>query len=182
MLKGYLFSVGVLASCSAATPEVPNEIVLGVAIKTADAGRVTIAYTDETHQTDLPSIAEGAIPTGFAWATISIRDVDAVAMTSDAGLAIADLREANRQLSFSQVYPGPCNPALNDFSTCWLLESYTSGMEGFTGRLTLRESNAVISGSFDIDWVGLTDRFGEPIQQHQHTTSAIFNVAVRVSP
>lgn len=81
-----------------------------------------------------------------------------------------DLR-TGETVTFSQVYPGLCNPALGNYETCLLYESYTTGLDGLSGSVHIEMNDNVVTGSVSIDWQGYTDRFGSPVQWHQHGTS-----------
>jgi hypothetical protein len=162
----------------------PEEVrtAQGVAIKASDGPNVTIAYARTENSGELPKVLESTSPRNFPWVAITITDVDAAKMGTAEGLVIADASDPESGVIFSQVYLGPCNPALSDYSDCFLFEKYESGEPAFRGRFHLIETGSTISGFFDVSWEGLTDRFGEPLQQHRHETSAVFKVALKVVP
>lgn len=137
-----------------------------------------LAYTDLAQQDQLPQILEGGQPTGFHWAMLNVPVSLSVAI--DGTELTADLADATAGIAFQQVYQGVCNPARTDFNECWLYEHYSSGQEGLSGRIQLKVEGAMAQGRIDIEWAGYTDRFGDPIQYHQHGTSVSINVPVSI--
>ena len=120
------------------------------------------------HRADEP--ISGA-PKDFYWVSFAIPDSDDERLFTEEGFTW-EMTDASRDVVFAQVYRDTCNPALEDFSPCWLYEKYRSGETALTGRVSLRVRDGVAFGSYEIYWEGLTDRFGEPLQQHGHQTIA----------
>ena len=144
-------------------------------VRNGDAG-VTIAYAGADDIDRLPEIVDGARPQDLRWGSLTIGAPSTALLGSEAGL-VADLRDISTNVTFAQVYLGACNPASSDFSACWLYESYKAGDPGLTGTLTLRLSEDV-TGSIDVTWERLTDRFGDPIQWHRHGTLSDFQIPI----
>lgn len=137
-----------------------------------------LAYTSIAQQDHLPEILAGGSPVGFHWAMLKVpQKLSTVVGGTD---ITGDLSDPQGGIAFRQVYEGVCNPAQTDFNECWLYESYTSGEEGLSGRIRLRVDGTSAQGALDIQWAGMTDRFGEPIQYHQHGTSVSINVPISI--
>jgi hypothetical protein len=98
-------------------------------------------------------------------------------MMKPQGLQI-DLRDQLSNFSFSQVFLGPCNPALSNFQTCFLYETLDAGAQGVSGTLRLSIKDSVLSGDYDVSIEGYTDRFGDPTQWNKHGTIANVSAAI----
>jgi hypothetical protein len=138
-----------------------------------------IAFADADHFNRLSEVTSGTSPTDFRWVMIGVPTIATGGLVDSSGLTI-DMSNPAIQFTFAQVYAGTCNPANGDFSTCLLLESYTAGDPGLVGSMFVHVIGSEATGSVDITWQGITDRFGPPPQWHQHQNIADFDVAVVV--
>ena len=161
---------GVLVIAGACTS--PSDAPMaGIARVTQDSDVITIALGGEDNASRLGEILGGEKRLGFHWYAITFPARDAHALHSSDGISV-DLANLGARVGFQQVYRSICNPATEDFSPCWLLESYAAGEPGLTGFITLRLTSDRIDGSFDVSWHGDTDRFGSPVQPYAHETAA----------
>jgi hypothetical protein len=140
-------------------------------------GRLAFAYTTAEEKARLPEVLGGQAPRDFPWVMITVLAPESEQAMSPQGLD-ASLADAGGRVMFAQVYPGPCNPATDDFSHCWLLESLVSGDDGVGGTLRLRITSASAVGGYDATFEGLTDRFGAPVQWLAHETTGSFDMPV----
>lgn len=145
-----------------------------MAMVSTSSTNVELAYTDASHGDLLGEILAGSRPMDFHWAKLSFPSSPALATTG----FVADLSDSGTRVTFEQVYAGVCNPALTNFNQCWLHERYAAGEPGLTGTVSLRVDTASARGVIDISWAGETDRFGDPVQYHQHGTTAAIDVPV----
>ncbi len=130
---------------------------------------ITIAITSEDNKDQLDLVLSGASPKTFHWVAFQMPASAHDSLVSAEGITL-DLKNAESNVQFSQVYRETCNPAKEDFSPCWIYEQYLSGQTGLSGSVLLRVADTQVFGSYDVSWEGLTDRFGEPIQQYSHQT------------
>jgi hypothetical protein len=144
-------------------------------------GQFAFAYTMEEKKTRLPEVLGGQAPKDFPWVMVTVLAPESQQAMSPQGLT-ASLVQAGGHVTFAQVYPGPCNPAKDDHSDCWLYESLVSGDEGVGGTLRLQIASASSVGAYDARFEGLTDRFGDPVQWLSHQTTGSFDVPVEVLP
>lgn len=159
----------------------PNIGTHASAVVSTAPDMTTLVFGAQDRAADLARVASGERPKDFPWIAAQVPNSLASNLRSLDGVHI-DLAEKQSGAAFLQVYGGPCNPALRDFSTCLLLEQYTSGETGLTGTMVLRITDSVASGSFDVTWEGDTDRFGEPVQWVSHETSAGYSGPVAEVP
>jgi hypothetical protein len=170
---GVMLLVGCDPSSSSDFPP-PGSEVGAIGMVSRSAGTVTFAYTAETARQRLPEILAGQQPKDFQWVAITFRGMHA----PDGALELsARLEDPAADVTFAHVYPGPCNPALQDFSDCLLFESVTSGDEGVSGSIQLHLANEA-SGAYDVVFEGITDRFGEPSQWHRLQSVGNFVVPI----
>lgn len=163
----------VLSGCSNAGDS-PKESTQTAMISTTAAG-TSFAYADPAANDRLSEVLSGANPKDFHWVMVTVPAAHAADLST--GLT-ADLTKTDSGIEFKQVYQGVCNPALRDFGQCWLFESYKTGEAGLSGVIQLRIANGFADGSIELSWEGDTDRFGDPIQHHQHGTSAGIHIPV----
>lgn len=170
-LCGILGAIG----CDAQTGLDPER--LPVALLDEDSGVTTLVFGSADHQADLDDIAEGAKPLTFAWTAVRVPSELRDQLMSPEGINV-EMTSAEHAVTFIQVYGDVCNPAANDFSHCYLYESYTAGDEGLSGslQLTLQGERAV--GRFAVVWEGITDRFQGQPQWHRHETSTGFTATL----
>jgi len=161
---------GVLVIAGACTS--PSDApTAGIARVTQGADAITIALGGEDNAYRLGEVLGGEKPLDFHWYAITFPARDAQALHGSDGVSV-ELTNLGARVGFQQVYRSTCNPATEDFSPCWLFESYAAGEPGLTGFITLRLISDRIEGSFDVSWQGDTDRFGEPVQPYAHETVA----------
>lgn len=167
-----LGSVGALLGCG--QQEGDNSVISkqAVASVTAQGTISKIAYTDATHADALVSVLDGEQPKDFHWVMVTF---PTSASASGVNNLVTDLTNAESNVTFTQVYQGVCNPALDNYNECWLFERYEAGEPGLSGSLQLTVMSDRATGMFDIVWEGLTDRFGAPTQWHKHGTLASFD-------
>lgn len=143
----------------------------GVAFVQTTTGSTKLVFVNETNASRSSDVLAGTNPSGFQWILIELGPNRSTELASAASTHV-DLTDATDGSVFSQEYSGPCNPANNDFNACWLFEKYHAGDVGLTGALDLHITNSgtIVEGDIDVKWSGLTNRFGDPIQQHTHET------------
>lgn len=134
-----------------------------------ETSELAVVFTAPENVGRAAGILDGERPRDFYWGLVTVPVSDAL----DAGV-LFDMADPESRAGFAQVYPGVCNPALEDFSHCFLYESYSSGEEGLSGRIWVQRDADEISISIDVSWEGITDRFGPPLQWHGHDTSMGF--------
>jgi hypothetical protein len=177
-VKGVGFVLVVTSlGCSESKSRPSNDTTVAIQAISSSVSSIEIAYTSSEYANQLPSIVASTPPKNFHWVSFGFPVGASDALHSAQGLQI-DLTDKSTTVTFSQVYPGPCNPAKNDFSDCWLYESYAAGDSGLTGSLAVTVHGAAASGGFNVTWEGITDRFGDPPQQHQHSTEGGFVAAI----
>lgn len=142
----------------------------------AQQSRTRLVFADATAKDRVSELLAGDKPTDFHWIMFEVDTAAMERVRSSEGLS-ADLSDSAANVSFSQVYPGPCNPALDRFDKCLLYERLISGSTGVTGRVSLKLGE-LLDASYDVSMEGTTDRFGEPLQWHKH--GSIGNVSARV--
>ena len=172
-------SIGVLSVACACSSDVAvskhtSEIR---AIVSTSKDVITVAYAQSEFEGRIGEVLDGLAPTDFYWTEVTIRGPSASAVFGTDGL-MAQLQDPDSGVLFRQVYPGPCNPAIGDDTTCFLYEKYTAGEEGLSGTVQLSVSATEALGFFDVTWEGLTDRFGPPEQWHRHGTKAGYRAPV----
>lgn len=138
----------------------------GVAVVRKDATRTSLVLVDEPNAARATEILDGGNPSQFHWILMRLSG-DGSELQNGVS---ADLSNLTSGVEFAQSYNGPCNPALSNFQPCWLLEDYKSGDSGLSGTVLLQVKDGIVSGQFHVSWTGVTDRFGEPAQQHTHNT------------
>jgi len=148
-----------------------------VAMVSTSNPTVVIAYTAQANQARLSDVTAGKVPTDFRWVSVAAPANALTAIRSESGLQV-DLTDASGGLTFSQVYVGPCNPAKDNYDNCLLYETYKSGDESLTGTVKLSWSNGDVLGSFDVNWEGMTNRFGDPVQWHKHGTLSSYQATL----
>ncbi len=169
---GYMFVV-LAVGCSSREENLSDDIS-EIAIAHSDSeGGLSLAYASTEKADRLPEVLSGQAPKDFRWVAVRIDKNLLGSVRSSEGLHIQ--MSSNPGISFSQVYQGVCNPALEDFSTCWLFESFASGDVGVSGTAFVRIGATDAHGVFDVSWEGITDRFGDPPQWHRHGTSTGYN-------
>lgn len=136
-----------------------------VAMRVVD-GRTTLAFADSSYQARLQEIIDGSRPMDFHWVAVTLPST----IDLHAGASL-DLAQPLPLVSFTQVYGGVCNPAAEDFSFCWLFESYGAGDQGLTGQMRLQLDATSVTGMWDVTWEGTTDRFQGQPQWHRHGTN-----------
>lgn len=178
-MREYWFLIAISGGCSTEPLSSPKNNNPAAAVLRRTEQFVVFAYTDQEHRSRLPQIADGELLKEFRWVRFEIAPSVAERMYSADGLR-ADLKSADAGVSIQQVYPGTCNPALADFSDCWLYERLDPGVPEVTGTLQIISEKELFSGGFETSWEGYTDRFGEPIQWGRHGTSAQFRAQEEV--
>ena len=166
MIRASLLLV-LLAACDTTPPTVK---VTTSAVVNAQAERTLVIFVEDGFVDRADAIASGERPKGFHWIALGIPQplVDRV---FEDGLRV-DLATEVFPFEFAQSYRDVCNPALDDYSPCWLSERYTARESGLQGKIDLRLDDERATVSIDISWEGDTDRFGKPIQWHRHSTTA----------
>jgi hypothetical protein len=164
------YSIVFLLACGESEVE-PKKETKAAMLSTSDE-TFRVVYGDGDRRDQFPAILDGARPRDFHWALLTVP-----APLVEAGSVILDLRQPNG-VTFTQVYYDVCNPAQEDFRSCWLFEDYQSGATGISGRITVTSDTSSISGLIDVAWEGVTDRFGTPAQWHRHGTLSDFTVPV----
>jgi hypothetical protein len=140
------------------------------AIALTKAGdKFSVVFANEEDAQNAERVLRGETPKDFIWVAFDLPISEQALSAAPDGLTYN--LESGSPVTFSQVYPGLCNPALGNYETCLLFESYTTGMSDLRGTIHLALRDGVATGSVAVDWQGYTDRFGEPLQWHQHGTS-----------
>ena len=148
----------------------------GVA-RVSETSEITIAFTSDEFKGRIDEILAGSQPRDFHWSSIRMPTSSHDALYSANG-AVIDLANATPGVQFSQVYMETCNPAKEDFTRCWIYETYLAGSDGLTGSIHLRLTDTQATGSYEISWHGDTDRFGPPVQSYAHETVANLGAAL----
>ena len=114
-------------------------------------------------------------PTLFHWVSVEVPEADAPMPDSQ---HVFDLGNPNVDITFQQSYEDSCNPSdPAETGRCWLRETYHAGTPGLSGTLSLsRDKTGILTLSYEVDWQGITDRFG-PLQWHRHMTTGRLMVA-----
>jgi hypothetical protein len=142
----------------------------GVA-RIVEDSKITVVITSEDNQSRIDEVLNGSAPKTFHWVSFEVPSAQHDALYSADGLSV-DMQNSATGVRFTQVYRETCNPALEDFSPCWILETYSAGETGLAGNAHLRLSATNVYGSYEVSWQGTTDRFGSPAQYYQHNTIA----------
>jgi hypothetical protein len=169
-----------LILCGGCSNEIPPGEHSGpraVAAMRATLDQTTYAFVEPANQHRLAEILGDTPPMNFHWVSITLPN----ALDVHAG-ANADLAQGSPTVRFRQVYGGVCNPAGEDFTFCWLHESYVSGETGLTGQLRLKLDGGIVDGMWDLSWEGITDRFQGQPQWHRHGTTASYVATLEVLP
>ena len=167
-MREVLFAI-VLAGCGGSTPDSdvkPDGTV--VAAITQQATQVRVAFASAANTARLSDVIAGQNPHDFDWVRVSVPIAAASAGTH------LDMSNVAAGAQFAQVYPEVCNPALQDNSSCQILESYSAGDPGMTGTGYLKVTASTAEAQFDISWQGITDRFGSPSQYYQHGSTIAY--------
>jgi len=168
-------AVAVLALCGCASdPQEPRAVGKMVAIVSTAPARSKLIVVDATAQDRVLELIDGSAPVDFRWLVFEVDTSRMEQVRSAAGLD-ADMRDGSSGLSFSQVYPGPCNPALDRFDKCLLVERLDAGKSGVSGDIHLQLGDS-LEGSYDVSIEGPTDRFGDPVQWHRHGSNGDVSV------
>ena len=160
-------AIFVTTGCDSPRPQPSGQ---GIA-RVVQATTVKVAFTSQDNQGLIDDVLNGAAPKTFHWSLFELPLTASGALYGPDGIDF-DLSDSSSQVRFSQVYRETCNPALQNFSPCWIYESYTSGDTGLSGKGNLRLTDVAATGSYQVVWQGITDRFGPPEQQYQHETDA----------
>lgn len=146
----------------------------GMAVLVGDDGLTTIVFTQNQDLKALQSLVDGSTPKGFDWVTVSFPSEMERDLSQPSGLRV-DFGDKTAEVTYRQGYRGPCNPAKEDLSACWLVEHVTAGEPGASGTLQLGLADGAVSGGWDITIERITDKFGEPKQWHRYSTSSVVN-------
>ena len=146
----------------------------GMAVLVGEEGLTTIVFTHNQDVKALQSLVDESPETGFDWVTLSFPSEMEHQLFQPSGLR-ADFSDKTAGVTFRQGYRGPCNPAKQDLSACWLVEHVTAGESGASGTIGLALVDGAVIGGWDITIERITDKFGEPSQWHRYSTSSSVN-------
>ena len=171
MAKARTVLLIMLAGCSKTPSANPT---YSSAITRADSptgSQIVVAFAPTQHRDRLSEVAAGTAAKEYRWVRVVMPATLGDALESETGVQLS-LTDSASSVAFSQAYLGPCNPAKDNFESCWLFESLTAGAPGTSGTIYLRSTAAEVHGSFDTLSEGLTDRFGDPVQWLRNQTLA----------
>ena len=163
-MRASLLSAVAFCACAGgeSPPSVPDPS--GVAMLEQRGEVLSIAFTSSDQSARLPEVLNGTAPQDFHWVLLTIP------ANASRGTSPIDLAIAHDDISFAQVYRDVCNPAVDNFSPCWLLERYVAGQDGLSGQIDVDIGDTTVTGRYDVTWEGITTRFGDPPQYHKHGT------------
>jgi len=115
--------------------------------------------------------------TDFWWVRIEVPKKGGASVDVSEG-AMFDLVTSDTALVFSHNYLDLCDPSSNATTSCWLLERYTVGDEGLSGRIRVQREVDTVSMQYRVEWEGITDRFEGPPQWHRHITNGQVAAAI----
>jgi hypothetical protein len=166
-----LVVVASAGGCEEQEPTPPQTPQATEAIAVVSQGEhTTLVFAETQHLDAARDVVMAKRPTGFPWVAIGLPASHAAQAASAKGVVL-DLADPATGATFSQSYQAACNPAREDFSPCWLYESYAAGDDHLTGSIELKVAAGTATALYEVTWEGLTDRFGDPIQWHKHGTS-----------
>lgn len=174
-MKRWIVAVPLLvAACS------PNESTRSDSERfgsiSTDSNRTTYVISERDPSPDLQAILDD-VPTDYWWVRIEVPSIDQAGNRVDVSTVSADLAAAAVPIVFVQNYFDSCNPAdAERTDLCWLVERYTAGESGLSGRVGMMASPEGLRGVYSVYWEGITDRFDGPSQWHGHQTSGSFTV------
>ena len=109
--------------------------------------------------------------TDYWWIAIQVPSSETGQVES--GGKTFDFIDTVPRITFRQNYYGLCDPSAEIPTSCFILEEYDSGDESLRGSASVSVEENVLKLSFDLEWRGLTTRFGEPPQWLTRVTEGI---------
>ena len=173
-MRASIFALVILAvgGCTETSQGPSDTPTRGYALRsTAVDGRMTIALSGDDPRADATRVLARE-KTDFGWISVEFPTHNSDGSPIDLTTPVTfDVTDASRPVTFAQNYLGVCDPTSRAAPThCRFVEVYSTGDPGFTGSVVVQLDAAWVMANFDVNWVGLTDRFGPANVDYGHST------------